>query len=686
MEDNTNGTILLDVSMDDLIASLKELKRQYDENTAAMEKLAKAGEKDSDEYVRLTQANKELRGEMRGVETQIQNEIKAERAQEGSLIQLRAQLANLTRQYDAMSAAERASASGMELQNKIKGLSDEILGLEGSTGRWQRNVGNYKSALEGLSGSFQAAGINAGGLGKAITALKSGNPVIAGVTVAVSGLTAAVKRLSEEFKDNEAAAMEMHETMAAVEVQTYANKRAWNSLADWFNTVWRTTVDGLVVANYKLLGVMDAISNFFGGDSDAAGNYARQTVLLRQVAREENNLVKDTRRWEVQEAQLRNQIADLRQKSYDKEKYTAEQRAAFLDQIEAKELYISRQRENLAKREYEIQKTRSVFAENSKEENDRLAAAEKKVIEANTEFLTVQGQINRRRSQTAREIQAETKAVKENAQALREQLEMIEMLSLSDAAREAAKGNQELADSIRETADAVGELKNEMSGLQGLDTHVLQDIPKDVEDGPGAIEQLAASFSENAKEIEETSAAVASSFGSLSAMYRQMASDESKSEEEREEAARKAQMWARLQIAANSGTAIAKGVASAMDVPFPANLAAIATTLAAIVSAIAQAKALASEGHASGGPVGNRFAGATMGPDNTYIAARRGEMVLNASQQRQLFELANGTGSTGLAAQLASALRAMPAPVLDYSEFTAFQDRVASINENARIR
>ena len=79
MEDN--DTILLDVQMDDLINSLRELKRQYDENTAAMKKLQEQGEENSDEYIKLANDNKVLRGEMRGVEKQIQNEIKAERAQ-----------------------------------------------------------------------------------------------------------------------------------------------------------------------------------------------------------------------------------------------------------------------------------------------------------------------------------------------------------------------------------------------------------------------------------------------------------------------------------------------------------------------------------------------------------------------------------------------------------------------------
>ncbi len=45
---------------------------------------------------------------------------------------------------------------------------------------------------------------------------------------------------------------------------------------------------------------------------------------------------------------------------------------------------------------------------------------------------------------------------------------------------------------------------------------------------------------------------------------------------------------------------------------------------------------------ANGGVVGG-FGGASMGGDNTMAHVRNGEMVLNANQQRELFDIANGT-------------------------------------------
>ena len=242
------------------------------------------------------------------------------------------------------------------------------------------------------------------------------------------------------------------------------------------------------------------------------------------------------------------------------------------------------------------------------------------------------------------------------------------MLKQMEATRKAKEEQEKFNASI---SDALGSLDSLMDRLER-------------ENNP--MYNFSQAYQENAKDIESVSSSLQSSFGSLSSIYQQMAKDESKSEAEREAAAKKAKAWAALQIAANSGTAIAKGIADAMDTPFPANLAALASTMAAVLAAIAQAKALASQQYETGGVIGG-YHGASLGHDNTAISARRGEMVINAQQQRQLFELANGGGvGGGMYTALAQALANMPAPVLDFKEFTNFTNRVASMDETAKLR
>lgn len=81
---------------------------------------------------------------------QIQSQRRAEKEQEGSLNQLRAQLSKATAEYDAMSRAERESAAGQELKKKINDITTELKGAEAETQRFYRNVGNYQEAVSGL--------------------------------------------------------------------------------------------------------------------------------------------------------------------------------------------------------------------------------------------------------------------------------------------------------------------------------------------------------------------------------------------------------------------------------------------------------------------------------------------------------------------------------------------------------
>lgn len=87
----------------------------------------------------------------------VQNQIKQEKEQEGSLKALRAQLSNLTAEYDALSEAERKGARGEELKKSINEVTDALKGGEEETQRYYRNVGNYEEAIKsaiGLNSSF----------------------------------------------------------------------------------------------------------------------------------------------------------------------------------------------------------------------------------------------------------------------------------------------------------------------------------------------------------------------------------------------------------------------------------------------------------------------------------------------------------------------------------------------------
>lgn len=574
---NENGeTIVVDVSMDALIDSLSKLREQYADTEKAIKELKKAEGDHTAEIEKMTQQNKVLRQEIGGVEKQIQNEIKAQNANEKSLVQMRAQLANLNKQYDSMSGFDRMGVQGQQLQKTIADLSAEIQGLEENTGRWQRNVGNYKSALQGMKDATEAVGLSSKGLDRIMKGL-SGNPWIMIVEVLVTVLV----KLRDRMKGTEQVTASLGKAMGALQPVFDWFSKAISKLADIFSNVLDWAIQKTIEALGWLGRQLQKLGNLFGKDWGSGLIAYSDTMKQTANATTEAATATDT---------LSDSMANM--------------------------------------------------------------------------------------ANTAKE-------------AKREVAELIKALSIDELTEVNAKKSKELADDIQKVVDRIGLLNETFEKLppaEELFGDLAEVTDENLKDTTTSWELFAEGYKENAKDIESVSSSLQSAFGSLSSIYEQMSKDETKSEEERAKAARNAKRWAALQIAANSGTAIAKGVAEAVSAgPFPANLAAIATTLAAIVAAIAQAKALAAESHETGGVIGG-FSGATMGHDNTVINARRGEMVLNANQQKQLFDIANGGSTTSLAASLAAAIQSMPAPVLEYSEFTRFEQRVATLNETQKMK
>ncbi len=95
-------------------------------------------------------------------EEAIRRTIKAQKEQiiqseseEGSITSLRKQLNQLIITYDNIGRANRNGGVGKDLLTQIKAVQTELNAAEQATGRFQRNVGNYSSAFNGLGMSIQ---------------------------------------------------------------------------------------------------------------------------------------------------------------------------------------------------------------------------------------------------------------------------------------------------------------------------------------------------------------------------------------------------------------------------------------------------------------------------------------------------------------------------------------------------
>lgn len=140
-EDAIRGIAKYQGAIDAANQTQKELKKQLKENQTSQAEY-NAGMAASKQVIT---ENKEA---IRVLEKEIQNNIKAEKEQQGSLVSLRASLSNLTRQYDEMSEAERESASGEDLEIHINAITEKLKDAEEKTLRFYRNVGNYQETFE----------------------------------------------------------------------------------------------------------------------------------------------------------------------------------------------------------------------------------------------------------------------------------------------------------------------------------------------------------------------------------------------------------------------------------------------------------------------------------------------------------------------------------------------------------
>lgn len=75
-------------------------------------------------------------------------------AVDDSIKGLRNQLKSLNNVYDELSAADRNSEVGANLLQQIQGVSTQLKELEGQTGRFQRNVGDYTNAIKSVASEY----------------------------------------------------------------------------------------------------------------------------------------------------------------------------------------------------------------------------------------------------------------------------------------------------------------------------------------------------------------------------------------------------------------------------------------------------------------------------------------------------------------------------------------------------
>jgi hypothetical protein len=296
-EDAIYGIIRYKEKIDQLKASIKDLQQQEKDKTITTNEM-----KVQTEAINAT--IKEYQYNVRALQKEIQNNVRTENEQEGSLKQLRAQLSNATKKYDEMAKAEREGAKGQALAKHINEITEKLKLAEEQTQRYYRNVGNYYNSMLDLAADLQhvvhmggGGGVGEGINGFANTVVNLGknvkdiipnikafgstliglatNPVFLGLA-GVAGAGMAFKwwfdynkgimeatRLTKEFTGYTGEALEtMRNSIAATA----------DSMGKDFNDVL-ATADNLM-ANYHLSGeeAMKVINDGFASGADLSGD------------------------------------------------------------------------------------------------------------------------------------------------------------------------------------------------------------------------------------------------------------------------------------------------------------------------------------------------------------------------------------------------------------------------------
>lgn len=395
-------------------------------------------------------AAKEYTESIRVLNKQIQNERKEQTEMEGSLVRLRAELSNLTAAYDRLSRVEREGVKGKELQDKINAITDELKGAEEETLRFYRNVGNYEAAilkaaqsnipfldsiikmqteLGGVKQAFNVGKTAVIGFSKQLLALLT-NPIVA----ILANIAAAIMLVSKAINSSEEASNRWNIITAPLS----------RSLDFLLNIVQRLAggILSVVESGAKMIGWIAKMAEKLPG----IGKYIRDINDANReaikLAKEEAAIAKQARTDQVQNAKDQLEVARLRQQAKDKEKFTAEERLAFVKQANKLEEEQAKRNVDLATREFELLRKRSEWAENDAETNDKLAELEAAKYNAEKEYFSKTMELLEQENTIRGEIVTVQKAVAEKVAAIKEK-EREEIRKAEDEALKIVKDAQE---------------------------------------------------------------------------------------------------------------------------------------------------------------------------------------------------------------------------------------------------
>lgn len=424
MADKVEKILDIKVNYNEAVKAIAEYQTKIDAARDAeknLKKQLKDGEISRQQYNEEIAASKiaiaDYNDAIRIINKTVQNQIKQEKEQEGSLKALRAELSNLTAEYDALSEAERKGASGEELKNKINEVTDALKGGEEETQRYYRNVGNYEEAIKSAvssnipfigtliqtqdeMGSVKAGAVAAGAavknFSKTLLALLA-NPIVAILTA----ISVVIMAVAKGIKSSEENTSRWNVVLAPLKMALDAVGKVLQIVASGILSV--------VEAGGKMMGWITKQLEKLPVLGKYVAEVNKENERYIAMAKEQAAIDRDTRNLQVQNAKNALQIATLKAKADDELNVSAKERMEAIREANRLEEEASKKNYELAKRRYELMVQQNAMAENTKETNDAIAQAEVEMYNALTEYQDKRGELLGREVSLANEIKSAEK-------------------------------------------------------------------------------------------------------------------------------------------------------------------------------------------------------------------------------------------------------------------------------------
>ena len=450
--------IILDIQLDkgsvnaDLRATLESLKQLKNEQKELTKAIKEGNDVDGEMSARLL----DLKSQIKYTEAQAKGLAATQRVltadgkkYEDTLNGQRQKLADMQSAYDAMDKEMRDSEGGKAFLAQIKEQHDAVLGLEGATGRMQRNVGNYGESIKGVIPSvdkFDAVLNKMGtsmddlqqGVGTASKSIVShfatiGKALITpplGIIVAIlTGIMLIFSKVASAIKKND-------DAMTNLQVAFSAFKPIATAIGKIF--------EGIGVALSKVaVGIANVVTKI---SSALIPGFEEASKKVTEYILAVDALEETQRQYTVQNAKDAQEIAKYR--AIASESTDLEERKKALQSAIALEEEIARRNVEIATKTLELRKEQArQDVDTTDETKNEIARLEAEKIQAETDYY------NKKREMAAQIREINNKINAENAKNHQEYIKRLE--EQRKAQEEAEKARQEALKASLENEKAI---------------------------------------------------------------------------------------------------------------------------------------------------------------------------------------------------------------------------------------